>query len=274
MQLTTKKSVLYFANLAENKSQELKFNPIGFAISCLLAGAYIGFGIILIFSIGQYLDTNVRSLTMGVSFGIALTLVVFAGSELFTGHTMFTSFGWLCKTISIREALGLLLTTWFGNLLGAIVLSLIFVLGGCGVLDISAASSLLISAAEVKVTMPSIELLARGMLCNWLVCLALWSSARTESDTAKCILIFWCLFVFIAAGFEHSIANMTVFSIVFLLDYPGSIELRDILYNLAWVSLGNFLSGACIVGFGYWVTAGKPAVIETISDTNELVDNR
>ena len=57
---------------------------------------------------------------------------------------------------------------------------------------------------------PALELFARAILCNWLVCLAIWTSARMTSDAAKCIAIFWCLYAFIASGFEHSVANMTL----------------------------------------------------------------
>lgn len=70
-----------------------KTNPIGFWLSSAMAGAYVGLGIILIFTLGNLLDPSVRPLVMGATFGIALTLVVIAGSELFTGHTMFLTFG-------------------------------------------------------------------------------------------------------------------------------------------------------------------------------------
>ena len=73
---------------------------------------------------------------------------------------------------------------------------------------------LIINVAAAKMNAPAVELVARAMLCNWLVCLAIWTSARMTNDTAKCIAIFWCLYAFIASGFEHSVANMTLLSIV------------------------------------------------------------
>lgn len=103
-----------------------------------------------------------------------------------------------------------------------------------------------------------LALIARGMLCNWLVCLALWMSARTVSDSAKCILIFWCLLAFIACGFEHSVANMTIFAVALLSAHSETITLAGAVHNLFWVSLGNAIGGALFVALGYWLVAGQP----------------
>jgi nitrite transporter NirC len=102
-----------------------------------------------------------------------------------------------------------------------------------------------------------LALLARGILCNWLVCLSLWMSARTNSDTTKCIVIFWCLFAFIAAGFEHSVANMTLFSLTLFAAHPDTITVGGMFYNLLWVSLGNIVAGALFVAGGYALANGK-----------------
>lgn len=84
-----------FAALARAKADLLRDSPLAFAVGSLMAGAYVGVGIILIFSVGGALDPAWQKFVMGVSFGVALTLVVFAGSELFTGHTMYMAFGLL-----------------------------------------------------------------------------------------------------------------------------------------------------------------------------------
>src|SRR5579859_5752576 len=85
----------HFAQLAARKADAMARDPLGFFIGCCMAGAYIGLGIIAIFSIGQLLDPGVRPLAMGLTFAIALLLVVFAGAELFTGHTMIMALGLL-----------------------------------------------------------------------------------------------------------------------------------------------------------------------------------
>src|SRR5215468_4316699 len=110
----------HFADLAASKAQALRANPIGFLIASAMAGAYVGIGILLIFSIGQTIDPALRSLVMGACFGIALTLVVFAGSELFTGHTMFMTFGLMWGSVRLADVRSSWLMTWIGNLLGSI----------------------------------------------------------------------------------------------------------------------------------------------------------
>ena len=254
---TYKDTVDHFAEVAAKRAKSLKQNPFGFFIGTMMAGAYIGFGIILIFVLGSDADPASRKLIMGATFGIALTLVVFAGSELFTGHTMYMPLGWLRKTTSGVALSKVWLVVWIGNLAGAEGLAAIFVLGGgAGMIDDS--SSFLNQVASAKMNAPAIELLARGILCNWLVCLALWMSGRTKNDAAKCIVIFWCLFAFIASGFEHSIANMTLFSIAIFGEHPETVNLFGMAHNLFWVTLGNVLSGSVFMALGYWQYSKNP----------------
>ncbi|MCK5424745.1 MAG: formate/nitrite transporter family protein, partial [Emcibacter sp.] len=141
-----------------------------------------------------------------------------------------------------------------GNLFGAMMLSILFVMGGGGGW-LDDPSSLVHATASAKMNSSIIELVSRAIICNWLICLAIWMCAKTKSDTAKCILIFWCLFAFVAAGFEHGIANMTVFTISILGNHPDSVTLMGGMYNLAWVSVGNIIGGAGFIGVAYFLTS-------------------
>jgi nitrite transporter NirC len=94
--------------------------------------------------------------------------------------------------------------------------------------------------------------------------LALWTSARTTSDSAKCILIFWCLFAFIACGFEHSVANMTVFAVALFGHPPANVTLGGMAYNLLFVTIGNVIGGAVFVGLGYWLANGETASVARV----------
>src|SRR3990172_1077520 len=245
----------YFAKLASAKVAALKRNPAGFFIGSMMAGAYVGFGIILIFIVGSAASPAYQKLVMGASFGIALTLVVFAGSELFTGHTMYMSIGWLKKTVGAGDVLGIWSFVWLGNLAGSAGVAAIFVLGGAAGL-VDDPTSFLYKATASKMNAPVLQLLARSILCNWLVTLALWMSARATSDAGKAIAIFWCLYAFIASGFEHSVANMTLFTIALLGNHPASVSVSGMAYNLVWVTLGNLLAGSLIMGLGYWSYSG------------------
>ena len=251
-------SVLGFARTAKDKSALLRQNPLGFFVLAMKAGAYVGLGIILIFSVGQAVDPSVRPIVMGASFGIALTLVVFAGAELYTGHTMYMTLGWLTGRTGPADLLRCWAGSWFGNLAGAGFLAAVFVLAGGGAALKSGDAVLLHVVAAKKMNAPAVELFARAVLCNWLVCLALWCSARSTNDIAKCVLIFWCLYAFIAAGFEHSVANMTVFGIALLSDHPETITWMGAMRNLLLVTSGNAVAGVVIMGVGYWLAAGRP----------------
>jgi len=244
-------TVNHFAEVARKKTDLLANSPSAFMIAALMAGAYVGIGIILIFTVGATIDPAWQKLVMGLSFGIALTLVVFAGSELFTGHTMYMTFGWLKKATNMKDLLKVWSASWVFNFVGAILLAFLFTAGGGGVLFADGAP-LLHKIAAAKMNSGTIELLARGALCNWLVCLALWMAARTTNDSAKLIVIFWCLFAFIASGYEHSIANMTLLTLAVISEHPDSISVTGLVYNLFWVTLGNIVGGSVFMGFGYW----------------------
>jgi nitrite transporter len=246
-----------FAATAAAKSAFLKRSPLGFWISAMMAGAYVGLGIILIFSVGSDVDAAYRPLIMGASFGIALTLVVFAGSDLFTGHTMFMSLGWLRRRVSLGEVAACWTTSWLGNLAGSAVLAALFIAGGGGAV-LHSKSGFILTVAAAKMNAPALALFARAVLCNWLVCLALWVAGRMQSDAAKCIAIFWCLFGFIGSGYEHSVANMTLLLITLFSDHPDTISWGGFVYNMIWVSLGNIVAGALFMGLGYWA-ASRPA---------------
>jgi len=256
--MTLSDSVTAFSNLSLTKTEFLTRNPLGFWIASMMAGAYVGMGILLIFAVGQNADPSSRSLVMGVSFGIALTLVVFAGSELFTGYTMYMTIGRLTGKIRSLDVFRTWSVTWAGNLAGSALLGALFVIGGGGAVLQDGGQDLIHAVATKKMSAPGLELFARAILCNWLVCLALWGAARTENDTAKCIIIFWCLFAFIASGFEHSVANMTLFSVALLSEHPETVSLIGAARNIFWVTLGNTFAGAVLMGFAYWLAAGRP----------------
>ncbi|MBD9646206.1 nitrite transporter NirC [Pantoea sp. PNT02] len=224
-------------------------SPQAFWISSAMAGAYVGLAIILIFTLGNLVDPAYRPLLMGATFGIALTLVIIAGSELFTGHTMFLTIGVKAGSIKQGQMWCVLPQTWLGNLVGSVFVALIYYYAAGPLLP--NAGSLLHSAALAKTTQPAMALFFKGALCNWLVCLAIWMAVRTEG-TAKFIAIWWCLLAFIASGYEHSIANMTVFALSWFGQHNADFTMSGIGHNLLWVTLGNMFSGMVMMGLGYW----------------------
>lgn len=239
-----------FSNHAAEKVKILEQRPIVIWIGGLLAGAYVGIGIILIMVLGTDTPPEFRKLVMGATFSIALMLVFFAGAELFTGYTMYTAFGVLKKRFTVYRAIQVCTVVWLANLVGALLLAWMYKLGG-GVLTESPDTVLQLIAYK-KMNASAVQLFFNGILCNWLVCLAIWMAARMKSDTTKYIAMFWCLFAFIASGYEHSVANMTVFSLALLGPDVQGIDLAGAGFNLFWVTLGNVVSGVVFMGMGYW----------------------
>ncbi|MDD5248286.1 MAG: formate/nitrite transporter family protein [Rhodocyclaceae bacterium] len=247
-----------FVNVAEKKLAFLRRSPGGFFVASMLAGAYVGLGIILIFTLGADVPPELRKLVMGATFGIALTLVVIAGAELFTGHTMFMALRRYRGAGTLGDIGASWMMTWVGNLAGALLLVALFDMAGGALLG--SPEGLVMKVAAAKMNASATALFARAVLCNWLVCLAIWMAARVDSDIAKCAVIFWCLLAFIACGFEHSVANMTVLGLALAGNHPESVSLGGAAWNLAWVTLGNIVGGALFVGGAYYVSShGFPA---------------
>lgn len=249
-------SVAMMARAARAKTAYLSRSRLSYLVASMLAGAYVGLGIVLIFSIGAPLaggDSVFLKTLMGAAFGIALTLVVFAGSELFTGNNMVMTIGFLKKEASAADVFKIWLFSWVGNLAGSLALAYLVVASGA----ISHAAGFIEKISAIKMGMPAMHLFLRGILCNWLVCLALWTSARAQSDAAKCILIFWCLFAFIACAYEHSIANMTLLSLSLFGPHSAAVSWWGFARNLYYVTLGNVVGGAFFVGALYHIATYK-----------------
>ena len=249
-------TVSKLAAAGAERARFLERNPAGFWISAMMAGIYVGFGILLIFSLGSVMDPSVRPLAMGASFGLALILVVFAGADLYTGLTMSMTLALLERRVTVSGLCRVWATSWAGNLAGSLLLAALFVAGGGGLIT-TASSEFVYKAAAAKMNLDAFQLVCRAMLCNWLVCLALWMAARITNEAAKMIAIAWCLFAFIASGYEHSVANMTLFGVALLSPHPESVSWGGMLWNLVWVTLGNTISAVVFMAAAYWA-ASKP----------------
>lgn len=244
------------SEVAKSKAEILNASPSRYFILAMLAGMYVGFGIMLIFSIGAPLNAEHAAGTkalMGASFAVALSLVIFAGSELFTGNNMVMTIASLSRRISWFNTLKIWVVSWVGNLAGSLLLA--YILLQSGLVSKSPVQDFILQVSAAKMGAPFSELFFRGILCNILVCLAVWLALKLKDDTAKLILIFWCLFAFIGAGFEHSVANMTLLGVGLLLPHAETISWIGFFHNLIPVTLGNIIGGAVFVGGAYWYIA-------------------
>ena len=191
---------------------------------------------ILALTVAAGLPAGARPLAMGAVFGIGLVLVVFAGVELFTGYALYCTVGLARGFIALAGAIRLLGLVWIGNLAGALILVGLFAAGGGG--GVFSTPDFLSGYVAHKADASPVAILARAVLCNWLVCLAIWNSARMQGDPAKVIVIAWCLLAFVAPGFERSVADMTAFGLG--LAAPGAVlGLGLAVYDLIVATLGQ-----------------------------------
>ncbi len=207
-----KATVDTFTGVAIAKEDMIRNRFGQYWVLSMLAGMYIGLGILLIFTVGaQFASAKsvATKMVMGCSFGIALTLVVFAGSELFTGNNMVMLIGCLNGKTGWGWMIWLWFICWVANLAGALLLAIIY--ANTGLADGNITGKFICKVAGAKMNAPFFFLFCRAILCNMLVCLAVWMSAKAKNEAARIFLIFWCLFAFISCGFEHCIANMTIF---------------------------------------------------------------
>lgn len=231
--------------------------PWRYLVSAMLAGAYIGVGVVLMLATaGPFLAAGAPAerLVAGGVFSVALTLVVFAGAELSTSAMMILTQGAATREITVRSAVGTLLFCFGGNLLGSMLFGWMVVQSGTLHTN-SAAGAMVASMLEGKSHETGSQLFFRGVLCNILVCAAIWACGRLRSEAGKAIIIFWAIFAFISSGFEHVVANMTTFSIG-LFSPEALTTWGEFGRNLLFVGLGNLVGGAVVVGLGYAVVAG------------------
>jgi nitrite transporter NirC len=241
-------------------------------VRSMLAGMYVGVSIALIFTIGGTLATAapfVVRLVMGVCFGCALNYVVFAGAELFTGSNLVLTLGVLVGKARIGDLLSNWVWTWLGNLAGSMILAWIVV--QTGLFDNSGPTqgvyAFVQNIVAVKMNLPPMQLFWRAVLANWLVCLGVWMAARIQSEAARILMIWWCMFTFITCGFEHSIANMFGLLLGLLVPHGESISWAGYWYNLGLATLGNIVGGAVFVAGMYWL--GSPEIRPAVQPARE-----
>ncbi|MBC2581384.1 formate/nitrite transporter family protein [Clostridium sp. DJ247] len=247
-----KQEISKFSGAAIKKADAIKQSKGKYLVASALAGMFVGFGILLIFTIGGLLDSVnavATKIVMGASFGIALSLVLMAGSELFTGNNLIMTVGALERKVKWNSVWSIWIFSFIGNFIGSIVLSALFVLAGLGK---GTTADFILKTAAIKMSTPFIQLFIRGILCNILLCLAVCCFFKLKDETAKLIVIFWCLFAFITSGFEQSVANMTLLTTALIIPHKDIISIGGLAYNLTAVTLGNIVGGAIFVGLAYW----------------------
>ena len=230
-------------NSANTKKNLLENSLFKYMVASVLAGFFIGMGMLIMTlsaSVFSGLEIPAVKFINGFVFSLALSFVIFAGGELFTGNVLVTSIGRLNKKIETSTLLKILVFSYIGNLLGSILISFLFKMTGVS----PEYNEALLKLATTKSSFDFTALLFKGIMCNILVCLAVLICSRPISDSSKLILIFWCILAFVSLGFEHSVANMTCFALAKMLNPEFGFAL--IFKNLIPVTIGNIIGGSLV----------------------------
>lgn len=187
-------------------------------------------------------------------FPIGLIMVVIAGSELFTGNNLMVM-SWIKGKISLGKLLKNWLIVFIGNFIGALIVTLLVVYSGA----FDNIAEQVIATATTKANLSFVEAMIRGVLCNFLVCIAVWMAFSAETTEGKVLAIFGPIFLFVLCGFEHSVANMFYGPAGVFVAYKNNILVEGlsmwafIIRNLLPVTIGNIIGGAGIVSLSYYL---------------------
>lgn len=233
----------------------------------MLAGAFIAFGAVF-FTLVTYdsgaMAAGLMRLIGGFVFCLGLVLVVVAGAELFTGNNLIVM-AYVNGKVTLKQLLFNWGVVYIGNFIGAVGILLLIYLSGHWQIGGGAVGAKALAIANAKVNLTWIEAFTRGILCNILVCLAVWLCFAGRTVVDKVLAILFPITAFVASGFEHSVANMYFISAGLLAKtQPELVQLADLaslenltvsgflFNNLLPVTLGNIIGGSIFVGLFYW----------------------
>jgi nitrite transporter len=249
-------------NLALKKLKIYKQSRARYVSRSMLASMFIGFGVIVAFKTGNffYLEHSPFAYPMAaLTFGAAIILIAFGGGDLFTGNTFYYTYAALRKKMIWSQVAKLLVFSYIGNIIGALAFAILIF--STGLFEAPESSTFLMSVVEKKLHAPVWQLFFRGILCNWLVCLAFFIPMAFKESGAKMFSMVLFVFCFFISGYEHSIANMATFSIALVLDHPDTINIAAVFRNLIPVTIGNLIGGEFMMGIMYYY-ANKPFLDE------------
>lgn len=219
----------------------------------LMAGAFIAFGAMFYTLVMTNHDMGLgpARLLGGIAFSLGLILVVVGGAELFTGNN-FIVMAWAERKVTTAQLLRNWCIVYIANFIGAVGTAILMFWSGALTLGDNAFAETALSIAVYKINIEPLQAFVRGILCNALVCLAVWLCFAARDVASKILAIVFPISAFVALGFEHCIANMYFIPLGMLIS-NGEIGITEFLNNIIPVTAGNIIGGSLFVAFVYWV---------------------
>ncbi|MBK7128646.1 MAG: formate/nitrite transporter family protein [Crocinitomicaceae bacterium] len=229
-------------------------------ILAVLAGAFISMGALFyLFVVSDpTLGFGVTRLLGGLAFSLGLILVIIAGAELFTGNNLI-AMAWVSGKISAAAVLKNWLLVYAGNVVGCLISVWLVVMTDLGTMNDGAIAETSLAIASAKCSMSFLAAFARAVLCNALVCIAVWLAMGGHSVTDKILAIIFPVTAFVTIGLEHSIANWFFLPLGYLYQSSGSIQFESMSMNFLATTLGNIIGGTFLVSSVYWLAYIRPS---------------
>ncbi|WP_255992131.1 formate/nitrite transporter family protein [Chitinolyticbacter albus] len=246
------------ANSGLSKLTLLQTDPRRYMLRAVLAGMYLTITVFTYWALVQNLQGSPwGKVVASLFFGVGLTIIVFTHTELFTSNTLYLTVSSAEGKTSWWQTAVLWCVCYLGNLAGVVVVAGLLL--GAGAIDALPAGHALYEGAAHKAHQSAQLIFFKGILANWVVCLAVRLALRCKEDIAKIVIMLLVVFMFLYLGFEHSIANMGTFAISLL--GQGSIGYADAWHNLLYSTLGNIVGGVVLLGlpFAYLNPDDMPA---------------
>ena len=228
-----------------------------------MGGGSVGLGAVYftVVASDQELSYAVIRLLGGLVFCLGLVIVIVGGAELFTGNNLIVM-AWASGKVSTRQLLRNWVIVYLGNFVGALGLVVLIFFSRHTEMNMGQIALTALNTAVAKIEPDFATLFFRAVLCNALVCLAIWLAYAGRTVTDKIVAVILPVSAFVAAGFEHCVANMYFLPLAWLLAHTGhapagfdtsALTIAGIVHNLIPVTLGNIVGGSCLVGAVYWV---------------------
>ena len=254
-----------------------RLDVVSLTTLAILAGAFIALGAMFATTVlagaDGVLPFGVSRLLAGIVFSLGLILVILGGAELFTGNNLMVM-AWAAGKLPLRDMLRAWSIVYVGNFIGAVATALLVFLSGQYLTGQGTVSAIVLNIALAKATLPFDQAFFLGILCNVLVCLAVWLTLGARTTTGKVLAIVFPVSAFVAAGFEHSVANMYLLPLGLFLkawapaamwtqlgvgpaDY-AALTWGAFFAGLIPVTIGNIIGGGVLVGGVYWFIYLRP----------------
>jgi Formate/nitrite family of transporters len=244
------------SKLGKIKHNIMKTDPLRFFMRSFMAGAYLGSAAVLSYTLGAMLQSHgvAAKIAVAATFGIGLVAIVYLGAELFTGNCFVTIMPVLKGELKIKDIIPMWVVCYIGNMVGIGLISFLFIKSGA---QEKIMIPYLTTMMESKLQFDVFDLLIKGIMCNFIVCIAAYSGIKIKDETARLIVIMVFVMAFVLPGFEHCVANAGVFTMG-VTQLGNAIDWGMLPLHMLVSTIGNIIGGSLLLAVPIYIVFREP----------------